>query len=130
MGKSRFMMEITGELGEYWKEHAQKDVANAVSMAEKDAIVESDGAVRWASNGSYLMDDLCEKLEYGGFKFSREATCMKRAAEVSESIRRYRTNATCPFTDEEKAEMEANFEPGQTVVDVINGRRYTVCGRA
>lgn len=32
------------------------------------------------------------------------------------------------FTDEEKFEMNANFEAGETIVNILTGEKYTVPG--
>ena len=60
---TRFRKEITGQLGAFWQQNAEKEVQAAVESATKDATVDENGAIAWKSNGSYLMDDFCEKLE-------------------------------------------------------------------
>lgn len=89
---TRFQQEISGQLGEYWVQHAEKEVAQAVKYATDDAVVDDDGAISWKSNGSYWMDDLCEKLEYAGFAFSREATNHARKMQVAAELNEYRKN--------------------------------------
>ena len=74
---TRFEREISGSLGEFWKKNAEEEVRKAVAQAETQATVDADGAIRWESNGRYLMDDFCEKLEYAGYAFDREATAKK-----------------------------------------------------
>ena len=118
---TRFQREISGQLGDYWQASAEQDVKEAVIDADKNAIVEDDGAIKWKSNGAYIPDDFCEKLEYAGYKFSREATAVKRNAQVQKELAQYRANYTGP-SDEEIAEMRAAFGEGETVVDVITGK--------
>lgn len=118
---TRFQREISGQLGDYWQSSAEQDVKEAVIDADKNAIVEDDGAIKWKSNGAYIPDDFCEKLEYAGYKFSREATAVKRNAQVQKELAQYRANYTGP-SDEEVAEMRAAFGEGETVVDVITGK--------
>ena len=89
---TRFEREINGSLGDFWKRNAQEEVKKAVAKAEADATVEADGAIKWNSNGRYLMDDFCEKLEYAGYAFDREATAKKRDAQNEESLAEYRKN--------------------------------------
>lgn len=60
---TRFEREINGSIGDFWKRNAQEEVKKAVAKADADATVEADGAIQWNSNGRYLMDDFCEKLE-------------------------------------------------------------------
>lgn len=118
---TRFGREISGQLGEFWKNNAEKEVANAVRKATEGATVDENGVIRWNSNGSCIPDVFCEKLEYAGFKFSREATAEARAEETRKFIEEYRKNQGEP-TEEELAEMRAAFPAGSRVVDVISGR--------
>lgn len=89
---TRFEREINGSLGDFWKRNAQEEVKKAAAKADADATVEADGAIKWNSNGRYLMDDFCEKLEYAGYPFSREATARKRDSQNEESLAEYRRN--------------------------------------
>ena len=117
---TRFQKEITGELGQWWKDHAKKEVERAVRKADENAIVEDNGAIKWKSNGSYLMDDFCEMLEYAGYQFNRKATAEARNIQVVESLKNYKLNYTGPNA-EELAEMRASFGEGETIVNVITG---------
>ena len=117
---TRFQKEIAGLLGAFWQQNAEKEVAAAVESATKDASVDENGAISWKSNGSYLMDDFCEKLEFAGFPFSREATRAARDAQVAEELAEYRRNYKGP-TEAELEEMRSTFGEGTTVVDVLAG---------
>lgn len=117
---TRFQKEIAGLLGAFWQQNAEKEVAAAVESAAKDANVDENGAISWKSNGSYLMDDFCEKLEFAGFPFSREATKAAREAQVAEELAEYRKNYKGP-TEAELEEMRSTFGEGATVVDVLAG---------
>jgi len=124
---TRFMQEITGALGDYWKNSAEKEVREHVEKAEKESTVDKNGVIRWKSNNRCLMDDYCEMLEYAGYNFSREATREARDIENAESIRRYReSQKNRDYTEEEKAEMIAAFGKGTTIVDVLTGRKITL----
>ena len=118
---TRFEREINGSLGDFWKRNAEEEVKKAVAQADEKATVEEDGAIRWNSNGRYLMDDFCEKLEYAGYAFSREATAEKREEQNAESLAEYRKNNK-GLTGEELAEARAAFVEGTTVVDVLTGK--------
>ena len=122
---TRFQQEITGELGQWWKNHAEKEVERAVREANELAIVDSNGAIRWKSNGSYLMDDFCEMLEYAGYQFSRKATTKARNIQVKKCLKDYRMNYNGPSV-EELAEMRSAFGAGETVVDIITGDVITL----
>lgn len=119
---TRFEMENSGRLGDFWKRNAEEEVKKAVAKADADAAVEADGAIKWNSNGRYLMDDFCEKLEYAGYPFSREATARKRDVQNEESIAEYRRNYK-GLSGEELAEARAAFGEGTTVVNVLTGER-------
>lgn len=117
---TRFQQEITGLLGAYWQQNAEKELKAAVESAARDATVDENGAISWKSNGSYLMDDFCEKLEFAGFSFSREATRAARDAQAAEELAEYRRNYKGP-TEVELEEMRSTFGEGTTVVDVLAG---------
>ena len=119
---TRFEREISGSLGAFWKKNAEEEVRKAVAKADADAAVEPDGAIKWNSNGRYLMDDFCEKLEYAGYAFSREATAEKREAQNAESLAEYCRNDK-GLSGEALAEIRAVFGEGTTVVNVLTGRR-------
>ena len=122
---TRFQQEITGELGQWWKNHAEKEVERAIREADELAIVDSNGAIRWKNNGSYLMDDFCEMLEYAGYQFSRKATAEARNIQVKKCLKDYRMNYN-GTSAEELLEMRSAFGAGETVVDVITGDVITL----
>lgn len=119
---TRFEIEISGSLGAFWKKNAEEEVRKAVAQAETQAAVDADGAIRWNSNGRYLMDDFCEKLEYAEYAFSRKATAKKREAQDAESLAEYRRNSK-GLTGEALAEARAAFGEETTVVDVLTGKK-------
>lgn len=121
---TRFQQEVSGALGDFWKNRAAKEVEEAMAKAASDAEIEPDGAIKWLSNGRYLMDDFCEKLEYGGYDFSREATASKRDAENRKFMEAYKANVN--DTPEHLDEMRAAFGEGTVVVDILSGRRYAL----
>lgn len=118
---TRFEMEITGQCGEFWKKDAEKRVAYALKQADELGIVEADGAIKWKTNGRYLMDDLCEILEYAGYSFSRKATEAARERQVEEELIAYRNRTA---GEEEIREMRNAFGSGTTVVDILSGKLY------
>ncbi len=122
---SRFLREISGQLGDFWKKSAEEEVIKAVKLANEDSVVETDGAIKWKKSGNYVPDDICEKLEYAGFKFNRTATKNKKDKQSAEFIKTYiENNKNRDFTEEEKIEMDATFGPDTNVVDVLSGRQY------
>lgn len=118
---TRFEREISGSLGAFWKKNAEEEVRKAVAQADTQATVKADGAIRWNSNGRYLMDDFCEKLEYAGYAFDREATARKRDVQNAESLAQYCRNDR-GLSGEELAEARAAFGEVTMVVDVLTGK--------
>ena len=124
---TRFQQEISGALGQWWKEQAEKELEDAVRKADADAIVEPEGAIKWVKSGNYLMDDFCEMLEYAGYPFSREATAKSRDIQNSKFIEEYKKNYTGP-SEEELFEMRAAFGDNGTVIGVITGNEIELWG--
>ena len=118
---TRFAREWNGKLGAFWQKNAHEEAARL--LAQRDNIeVEEDGAAKWKSNGSYLPADVVEKLTFAGADFfSAEATAAKREAQTAEFLGNYRQNHRT--TAEERAEMEAAFGKGTTVVNIITGEK-------
>ena len=80
------------------------------------AIVESDGAIKWESNGRYLDSDIVSRVIANGFsEFSVEATKRKRKEQVSATLSNYKSRPV------DINELRANFSKGTTVYDVISG---------
>ena len=125
MMKSRFQMEISGELGPYWVNAAREEINKIQDLADTGAILkEKDGAVKWKSSGNYLPEDCVEKLSYTHFKFSPEATKKKRDAQTERSLKAYReSRKNHSYSAEELYEMRAAFGSGATIVDVITGQK-------
>lgn len=119
---TRFQQEMSGLLGAFWQQNAEKEIAEAARHATEAAIVDENGAIAWRSNGSYLMDDYCEKLEFAGYPFSREATKAAREAQVRQERAEYRKNRRNPSA-EEMDEMRKAFGEGATVVDILSGQK-------
>ncbi len=120
---TRFEQEISGALGAFWQRNAQQEVERLMAKTS-DIEVEEDGAAKWKTNGSYLPKEVIEKLAYGGFDFSPEATTAKREEQTTVFLRDYRRNHRT--TEEEKNEMRAVFGAGQTVIDIITGERIAL----
>ena len=120
--KTQKRRETSGSLGAFWKKNAEEEVRKAVAQADTQATVDTDGAIRWKSNGRYLMDDFCEKLEYAGYAFDREATAKKQDAQNEESLARYRRDDR-GLSGEALAEARAAFGEGTTVVNVLTGEK-------
>lgn len=130
---TRFMMDITGKFGSFWKRDAMREI---MDMRQRyingEIIIEDDGAVKWVSSGNYLPEDCAEMLDYALYeykdpKIDLEATAKKRDAQTAKFLEEYRNNpANYVVSDEERYEIECAFGKGATVVDVITGQKITV----
>ena len=87
---TRFEKEISGALGEYWKNSAEKEVAELVAHCNESAVVDENGVIRWKSNGNCLPEDCCEKLSYAGYDFNKEATRIAREEELHKHAEEYK----------------------------------------
>lgn len=121
---TRFQMELSGALGQFW----QNEAHNAVMQVRSDfyagrITIDGDGVAR-NEIGRVLMDDLLEVLDYAiPDCVNVSATRATRAAEDSETLSRYRSRR---IGDEEMHELKSAFGAGTTVVDVLSGKRYAV----
>lgn len=122
---TRFQMKISGKLGDFWKKRAEAEMREAVERADQEAMVDPDGAIYWIRSGNYISDDYCEKLEYAGYEFDRQATKRASEAQGERFLENYRKNHR-GFTEEEILEARAAFGSGTVIVNVITGEEITV----
>ena len=122
---TRFEREISGALGQYWKESAEKELNELRRELASGQITIDENGVARNCIGRVLMDDLLEKLTYVTDKASVEATHAVHEAEVARDLEEYRRNRK-PATAEEIAEMRAAFGSGTKVVDVLTGETITL----
>ena len=119
---TRFEQELSGALGNFWKQHAEREIAELAARAEDEIRTTIGGAAFWASNGRFLPSDVCEKLAHTDFPFDPEETARARKEQANLILQNYRHETTA----EEKAELRAAFGAGTTVVDCISGERFRV----
>ena len=122
---TRFAKELSGELGDFWKRHAEKELDEIRKDLESGEITIDENGVARNCIGRALMSDMMEKLSYVTDAFSVEATRAARDKEVDEFIAEYRRNYKGP-SEEELAEMRAAFGPGETVVNILTGERIAL----
>ena len=120
---TRFEKELSGALGAYWKQSAEKELEKVREELEQGLITIDGNGVARNRIGRVLMSDMLEKLTYVTDAVSPEATKAAREEENAKAIEEYRRNAR-PATEEELAEMRAAFGRGRTVVNIITGQRY------
>lgn len=121
---TRFQMELSGMLGEFWKKQAKQELQKVKSDLDSCRItIDGDGVARNCI-GRALADDMLEKVELVAPDcVNVSATRATYAAERDEVLRRY---ASREMGAEEMHEMRSAFGAGTTVVDVLTGRRYAV----
>lgn len=119
---TRFQRELSGELGEFWKNDAEKRLDKVrAELAEGKITIDAEGVARNCI-GRVLMDDLLEQVGMVTDKVNVEATRAAREAEDAVFLAEYRTRCESPSA-EELAEMQAAFGAGATVVDVLTGEK-------
>ncbi len=122
-------MELSGQLGQFWKQDALKRIKKAEEDIETGRMILTDGVATWQSNSRCIMDDMAEVVEHSKYadKFDREATRIERDIQNAEFIAEYREQMKdYKPSQEEMTEMRAAFGAGTTVVDVFTGREVKV----
>ena len=121
---TRFKMELSGKLGEFWKKQAEQELQKVKSDLDSCRItVDGDGVARNCI-GRALMDDMLEKVEMVAPDcVNVSATRAAYATELDEVLKRY---ASREIGAEEMHEMRSAFGAGTTVVDALTGRKYVV----
>ena len=122
---TRFEKELSGALGAFWKNSAEKELAGIRADLENGKITIDENGVARNCIGRVLMSDMLEKLTYVTDRVNAEATMAAREDEVSRRLAEYRRNAR-PASQEELNEMRAAFGEGQTVVNILTGERYSL----
>ena len=119
---TRFQRELSGELGEFWKKEAEKQLDKVrAELAEGKISIDAEGVARNCI-GRVLMDDLLEQLGIATDKVNAEATRAARETENAAFLAEYRARRNAPSA-EELAEMRATFGAGATVVDALTGEK-------
>lgn len=122
---TRFERELSGALGAYWKNSAEKELEEIrKDLAEGKITIDENGVARNCI-GRVLMSDMLEKLTYVTDEVDEKATKAARDEEVTRSLAEYRRNAK-PASEEELSEMRAAFGEGQTIVNILTGERITL----
>lgn len=122
---TRFQRELSGELGEFWKKEAEKQLDKVrAELAEGKISIDAEGVARNCI-GRVLMDDLLEQLGMVTDKVNAEATRAARETENAAFLDAYRARRKAPSA-EELAEMRATFGAGATVTDVLTGEKIAL----
>ncbi len=119
---TRFMMELSGKLGAYWKANAEKELEKVRNDLEAGLVTIDDKGVARNCIGRVVMSDMLEKIALVTDNVDVEATATARDLEVEKELMEYRNNKL-PYSAEDVAEMRAAFGAGETVVDVVTGKK-------
>lgn len=126
LAMTRFQMELSGQLGDYWKRNAEEEIAWMQERVDNgDVLIDENCAAYWKSSGNYIPEDCVEKLELTGFFFDADATNKAREQQDAEFLKEYCLQKHEP-TEEELCEIRAAFGAGATIVNVISGDTYVV----
>lgn len=122
--KTRFMQELSGDLGDYWKKHAEEELKQVKEDYLAGEITIDKSGVARNCIGKALMSDMLEKLALVTSYVDTEATLAVREEEVTAAIAEYRQNYTGP-SEEELAEMRSEFGSDQEIVNLFTDQ--TIC---
>ena len=122
---TRFARELSGALGEFWKNNALKELQKTKEDLESGKITIDENGVARNCIGRALMSDMLEKLTHITDAVDTEATNAAREEEVAAALENYRRNAK-PASEEEKNEMRSAFGKGQTIVNILTGEYITL----
>ena len=119
---TRFERELSGALGAYWKDSAEKELQQIEKDLNEGKITIDASGVARNCIGRTLHDDMLEKVAKVSRKVNVEATRAARDEETAKVIEAYRASYTGP-SEEEMFEMRAAFGTGTTVVDIFTGKK-------
>lgn len=109
---TRFMKELNGELGAFWKAEAEKEFARIKADLEAGKITIDENGVARNCIGRALMDDMLEKLALVTDKADRSATEAARAAENAEFLKNT-VETESPTAPKKSRRCAAHLEPAQ-----------------
>ena len=129
---TRLEQELSGSLGDFWKQNAEKEINKIWDQASQgEILLTEDRAAYWKASGNFLPAECIEKLMHTPYKtvISAEATARAREKQDKEAIERYRQaqeKQSAEQRAEEIAEMRAAFGTGSTIVDILTGERFEI----
>lgn len=125
MSVERFKREYSGELGEFWKKEADKEVAKRLEQYENgELLIDEYGVAYWASNNNALPEECALQAKYAGLPVNLDLTRELEINQVEKSLNEYRERKkNHVYTEEEIGEMRAEFGEGQVIVDAITGQK-------
>lgn len=120
---TRFQMELSGALGEFWKKEAESELNKVYADYMMGDITIVDG-VAYNKIGRPVMEDMAEKIELAGLPIDRVATKKANDEYSSKVIAEYKKSMeNHVYSDEELFEMRAAFGKGTVIVDAFTGKK-------
>lgn len=121
---TRFDRELKGEHGEFWKKKATQYLHKIEEEVFRGEItIDKEGVARNCI-GRVVVDEVANSLDYiiqdGSFRWDK--TIEVRNKENEEFLKEYASREP-HYSGEEIAEMKAAFGEGDTVIDVLTGKR-------
>lgn len=124
---TRFELELSGKLGDFWKKDAEKELAKIRKDIEDGYITFDENGVAYNKIGRIVMSDMAEKIAHVTDKIDVVATAEARDAESAREIAEYReAQKNRSYSEEELFEMRSAFGAGTTIVDVLTGKTITL----
>lgn len=121
---TRFQMEVSGMLGEFWVKEAKKELDKIQAEFNRGEITVDEKGILRNRIGRVAVREVCEKCEYLGIAFDTKATETARDYETAQSIAEYKAaQKNRKRSQEELAEMRSAFGKGAVIVDVITGEK-------
>lgn len=117
--KSRFFKEISGELGNFWKKSAEKELDELKEELNKGEITIDENGIARNYIGNVVMDDLAEKISFISNKINLNNTRQARKIEVFRELKNYHPT----YTVEDLIEIKNVFGENTKVIDIINGKQ-------
>lgn len=121
---TRFDRELKGEHGEFWKKKATQYLHKIEEEVFRGEItIDKEGVARNCI-GRVVVHEVANALDYiiqdGSFRWDK--TIEVRNKENEEFLKEYASREP-HYSGEEIAEMKAAFGEGDTVIDVLTGKR-------
>ena len=121
---TRFDRELRGEYGEFWKKKAIQYLHKIEEeVFRREITIDKEGVARNCI-GRVVVDEVANALDYiiqdGSFRWDK--TIEARHKENEEFLKEYASH-NHKHSKEELAEMRAAFGEGDTVIDVLTGKR-------
>lgn len=124
---TRFEMEISGNLGDYWIKHAESEVNKIrAEIARGEITVDERGVLRNCI-GRVATSEVAEMCSYIGYEYNADATSEQRHKDDIEAIERYcKSREGVEPTAEELSEMRAVFGKGASVTNIFTGEHFSL----